>query len=136
MTVLLENIENFDWTYCNFDLRPLWRNLGIPAGRFTESSSLFGVSSTYGDIDGDKVEERLLHFRISGGSVSRIVVLKRSSQEQGGWTGLTFLDLNTLLPTTGDAGWQSVILKSLGVQGYSRRMKPGTPLQTVDSARC
>jgi hypothetical protein len=115
MSVSLENIENFAWSYCNFDLRRFWGNLGIPMGPFKDSSFLFQVSSTYGDLDGDHVDERFLHLRISGGRLSRIVVLKRSPQDLREWRGLAFIDLDTFhldpeadVVTNGRERWMAV----------------------------
>src|SRR5689334_16172259 len=89
-SVSLANIENFNWSYCDFDLRPFWRSLGIAAGTFPNSQSLFSVSSTYGDLDGDMVDERILHIEQLQ-SITRIIVLKRASQNT--WTSLGFVDI-------------------------------------------
>jgi hypothetical protein len=88
--VSLDNIENFIWSYCDFDLRPFWRSLGIPATRFEYSPSLFSVSSSFGDLDGDMVDERILHIQQLQ-SITRIIVLKRTPQNT--WTSLGFVDI-------------------------------------------
>src|SRR5437868_4344084 len=36
----LGNVENFDWTYCNIDLRGFWGSLNIPTAKFPDSSSI------------------------------------------------------------------------------------------------
>jgi hypothetical protein len=97
--VSVENIEHFKWSYCDFDLRPFWQSLGVPAGTFQRSQSLSQLMSSYGDFDGDGVDERILHiYRYSEG-MCRIVILKHLPQ--GEWTSIGFLDLETfhLFPT-------------------------------------
>jgi hypothetical protein len=109
--VTVEDIEHFNWSYCDFDLRPFWKSLGVPAGAFERSPSLFRVSSSSGDFDGDMIDERILN--IQQNSVSRIVVLKHFPHD--GWASIAFLDIPTFhlspearLVTNGKGRWLAV----------------------------
>jgi hypothetical protein len=93
--ISLENIEKYDWRWCKLDLHPFWNGLQIPAGRFSQSESLFSASSTYGDLDGDGIQERLLHLSSEFNQVTRIMVLKPPTAQVNQWTTVAFLDLDT-----------------------------------------
>ncbi|HEY2383223.1 MAG TPA: hypothetical protein VGK48_18770 [Terriglobia bacterium] len=113
--ISLENIENYNWSYCNLDLHSFWNSLQVPVGRFTGSELLFDVSSTYGDVDGDGIDERLLHLRLEFNQVSRIVVLKPPTAQVNRWRTVAFLDLDTFhldpegrVVTSGRERWLAV----------------------------
>src|SRR5262245_45544968 len=60
----LVNIEYYDWAYCSFDLAPLWSQLGVVDDRFTDSSSLSEAVSSFGDLDRDGKNERILRLTL------------------------------------------------------------------------
>jgi hypothetical protein len=93
--VSAENIENYNWSYCKVDLKQFWDTLQVPAGQFLDSQSLFLVSSAYGDLDGDGIDERFLHLRNLGNQVSRILILKPPTIQVSRWRAVAFLDLDT-----------------------------------------
>src|SRR5215831_10529996 len=87
----LENVENFDWTYCSFDLQPFWASLTITETEFTDSSSLSEAVSVFGDLDRDGTDERILRLtlRTSADEKIRFVVLKaQRSQNSIRWRTL------------------------------------------------
>jgi hypothetical protein len=91
----VENIENYNWSWCKVDLKQFWETLQVPAGQFPDSQSLFQVSSAYGDVDGDGIDERLLHLRSPLNRVSRILILKPPTIQVTRWRTVTLLDLDT-----------------------------------------
>src|SRR6185369_2028079 len=75
ITPSIDNIEDYDWIYCTSDLRPFWASLNIVEKEFTNSSALLEAASTFGDLDRDRTDERILRLTL-GRSIVRFVVLK------------------------------------------------------------
>jgi hypothetical protein len=113
----LENIDDYDWVYCSSDLRPFWASLNITENEFIKSSSLFEAASTFGDLDRDGNDERILRLTLEN-SVIRFVILKQvGSKGRAGWINLTHWEIRTphlhLTPearvvTNGRASWLAI----------------------------
>jgi len=93
----LENIEDYDWAYCSFDLHSLWNALNIKEAEFTDSSSLAEALSVFGDLDYDGTNERILRLTLKTSTAQRIrfVVLKSIlSQGRTHWRPLAWFDIS------------------------------------------
>jgi hypothetical protein len=88
----LDNIEDYDWSYCTSDLAPFWASLNITENQFTNSSSIFEATSTFGDLDRDGKDERILRLTL-GTSMIRFVILKQVSRGRNAWRTLAHLDI-------------------------------------------
>jgi hypothetical protein len=92
ITPSIDNIEDYDWVYCTSDLPPFWASLNITENQFTNSSSIFEAASTFGDLDGDGNDERILRLTL-GTSMIRFVILKHVSRGRNVWRTLAYLDI-------------------------------------------
>jgi hypothetical protein len=91
ITPSIDNIEDYDWIYCTSDLRPFWGTLNIAEDKFTKSNSLFEAASTFGDLDRDGTDERILRLTLET-SMIRFVVLKQAT-DRIAWRTIAHLDI-------------------------------------------
>jgi hypothetical protein len=92
ITPSIDNIEDYDWIYCTSDLRPFWASLNITENKFTNSDSLYEAVSTFGDLDRDGNDERILRLTLET-SMIRFVILKQVSRGRNVWRTLAHLDI-------------------------------------------
>src|SRR5436190_23381019 len=94
-SVTLDTIDTFDWRSCSVDLQGFWSQVGIPAGTYLDSSSVWKSSSVFGDLDGDGKNERILRLllRSSTDQAARFIILKRAaSKDITLWKTAAYLD--------------------------------------------
>jgi hypothetical protein len=93
----LDNLDNFDWTYCSFGLQRIWRALNIGEDRFNTTSSLSEAASFFGDLDRDGHPDRILRLTLRNATDStvRFVVMKYApSQSPNQWLPLAHLNIS------------------------------------------
>src|SRR5215813_7197055 len=92
----LDNIDQFDWAYCSFDLRAFWTELNIKEETFQQVSSLAEASSIWADIDRDHNPERILRLTLQTAqdAMVRFVILKQTPGSlRTKWRTLAHLDI-------------------------------------------
>jgi len=93
ITPSIDNIEDYDWIYCTSDLGPFWTSLNIAENEFTYSSSVYEAASTFGDLDRDGSDERILRLTL-GTTMIRFVILKHvATNSRVNWQTLAHLDM-------------------------------------------
>jgi hypothetical protein len=92
----LDNLDNYDWTYCSFGLQRIWRALNIREDLFITTRSLAEAYSAFGDLDRDGHAERILRLTLRNDTNSKVrfVVMKYiPSRVPEKWLSVAHLDI-------------------------------------------